>query len=125
MTVEDAATPLIVDIATGFASLVGRTEPRWSRAYLRLRTAGAVSEAKGSYVHEAGVEIIDVLKHSDYFSSVVQSGQDLLGALGRTEGVLLLVVDPDLHYEVMFEYQNLERWRMTKLGGGTGIPEGM
>lgn len=82
-------------------------------------------EAKGSYVHETGVEIIDVLKHKNFFHPIAQKGKDPLAALGKTEGVFLLSTDSNFDYEIKFEYQNLERWKITKMEGGTGMPEGV
>ncbi len=123
--VNDEASPLVIDIARSFISLVREIEPKWSKAYLRFCSHDMVSEAKGSYVHETGVEIVDVLKHKNFFHPVVQKGQDLLAALGKTEGVFLLVTDSNFDYEIKFEYQNLERWKISKMKGGTGIPEGI
>ena len=52
-------------------------------------------------------------------------GQDLLAALGKTDGVFLLVTDFNFDYEIKFEYQNMNRWRIGKFAGGTGVPEGV
>ncbi|MDR3428742.1 hypothetical protein [Silvimonas sp.] len=123
--VNDEATPLVIDIARSFISLVREIEPSWRKAYLRFCLRDSVSEAKGSYVHESGVDIIDVVKHKDFFHPVAQKGQDLLAALGKTEGVFLLVTDSSFDYEIKFEYQDLNRWRISKLGGGTGVPSGI
>jgi len=122
--VKDEATPLVVEIAKGFNSLVRGIEPNWQKAYLRFCSHETSSEAKGSYVHESGVEIIDVLKHKQFFHRMVRIGQELLAALGKAEGVFLLVTDSNFNYEIKFEYQDMNRWRITKLGGRTGIPEG-
>jgi hypothetical protein len=123
--VKDEATPLVIDIAKSFISLVRGIEPNWRKAYLRFCSQNSVSEAKGSYVRESGVEIIDVLKHKNFFHPISKKGQDLLAAVGKSEGLFLLVTDSNFDYEIKFEYQDMNRWRISKLAGGSGIPEGM
>jgi hypothetical protein len=123
--VKQEATPLVIDIAKLFVTLVRGIEPNWHKAYLRFSSHHSVSEAKGSYVHQSGVEIIDVLKHKDFFHGVVKKGQDLLAAVGKIEGVFLLVTDSNFDYETKFEYYDMNRWRISKIGGGTGIPDGI
>jgi hypothetical protein len=125
IAIKHEATPLIIDIAKGFITLVRGIEPNWRKAYLRFGSHHSVSEAKGSYVHQSGVEIIDVLMHKDFFHGVARKGQGILAALGKTEGVFLLVTDSNFDYETKFEYHDMNRWRISKLGGGTGIPEGI
>jgi hypothetical protein len=123
--VKDEAAPLVIDIAKSFIALVRVIEPNWYKAYLRFSSHHSVSEAKGSYVHESGVEIIDVLRHKDFFHAAARKGQQLLAAVGKTEGVFLLVTDSKFAYETKFEYHDMNRWRISKVGGGTGIPEGI
>lgn len=121
--IKDDATPLVVDMVKGFISLVLEIEPKWSKAYFRFSSKNSVSEAKGSIVSDSGVEIIDVLKHKSFFHPVTKKGQEILVALGKEEGTFLLVVDASFDYEIKFEYKNLSRWKISKLGGGTGIPD--
>jgi len=45
--------------------------------------------------------------------------------LGNTEGVFLLTVDSNNAYEINFEYKDMNRWKISKSDGGTGIPEGV
>jgi hypothetical protein len=123
--IKDEASPLVVDIAKTFISLIMEIEPKWSKAYLRICVQDSMSDAKGSYASAAGVAIIDVLKHKDFFHPVMAKAQGLLAALGKAEGLLLLVVDSDFDYEIKFEYQDMNRWKISKLAGGTGIPSGL
>nr|EIT1518104.1 hypothetical protein [Acinetobacter baumannii] len=74
---------------------------------------------------ETGVEIIDVLKYKDFFQPVNMNGQELLAALGKIKGVFLLVIDANFDYEINFEYQDMNRWKISKLAGGTGVSEGI
>jgi hypothetical protein len=122
--ISEEATPLVIDIAKAFIALVREVEPTWEKAYLRFVAVDSTAEAKASYVHATGVEIINVLKHKGFFHSVTRKGQELLAALGKDHGLFLLVADSTFNYEIKFEYQDLEKWRISKIAGGTGVPEG-
>jgi hypothetical protein len=122
---NDKTTPLVAEMAKDFISLVRTIEPGWRKAYLRFSWRNSASEVKGSYVHAGGVDIINVIGHKDFFHPANKKGQDLLVALGKTEGLFLLVVDSSFDYEIKFEYQDMNRWKISKLGGGTGVPEGI
>lgn len=122
---SDEATPLVIEIAKGFVSLLRQTEPKWQKAYLRFVSDESGAEAKASFVHTDGVEIINVLNHKTFFHAVTTKGRELLAALGKDRGLFLLVTDASLNYEIRFEYQDMDKWRISKLSGGTGLPEGI
>jgi len=48
----------------------------------------------------------------------------LLAEIGKPRAVLLLRAGSDFSHDVKFEYDDLDRWKITKLDGRTGIPEG-
>ncbi|WP_197664926.1 hypothetical protein [Acinetobacter venetianus] len=52
-------------------------------------------------------------------------GQELLAAFDKTKGIFLLVIDSNFDYEINFEYHDINRWKISKLAGGTGVPEGI
>jgi hypothetical protein len=123
--IKDDTTPLVIDIAKSFIKLVQEIEPKWDKAYFRFCSKDSVCEAKGSYVHGTDVVIINVLKHKNFFHPINDKGQELLTLLEKTEGVFLLTANSDFNYEIKFEYQDMNRWKISKLDGGTGIPEGI
>lgn len=123
--INDDASSLVVEIAKKFITLMMGVEPQWEKAYLRFSCNNSVAELKASFVSETGVEIIDVLKYKDFFHPMNMQGQELLAALGKIKGVFLLVIDAKFDYEINFEYQDMNRWKISKLAGGTGVPEGI
>lgn len=123
--ISESATPLIIEIAKSFITLIRDIEPKWEKAYLRYVSYGSNAEAKASYVHPSGIEIVNVLKNKGFFHPFTEKAQELLKAMGKEQGLFLLVTDSKFDYEFKFEYENLGRWRISKLDGGTGIPEGI
>ena len=123
--ITEETTPLVVDLAKSFISLVRSIAPDWSKGYLRFCSQSSVSESKASYAHKSGVEIIDVLQFKDFFQRATVKGQELLAAIGKSEGLFVLIVDSNFDYEIKFEYGDMEKWRISKMKGGTGIPVGL
>lgn len=123
--ISDAATLFAVGLAKALVKLVKEVEPDWRDAYMRLSLREGVVEAKASYVHASGAELFDVLQHKDFFHSATREGRELMTALGKERGVFLLIVDSTLNYEFKFEHINMDRWRISKMRGGTGVPEGL
>ena len=120
----DVVSPLILDIAREFISLMRRVEPDWRKAYLRFSWKDHVSVVEGSYEHASDIEILQVTKHPDFVGFLVDAGQALFAGLGKTEGLLLLTIDSSFDYECEFEYRDFSRWSISKLDGGTGVPVG-
>ncbi len=123
--IKEEATPIIVDLAKSFVSLMQGLASDWSTAYLRICSREAMSEAKASYVHRSGVQIIDVLEHKEFFHAAAAKGRDLLAALEKSAGLFVLIVDSALDYEIKCEYDDMNKWRISKIKGGTGVPEGL
>ena len=119
-------TEAIVDIARSFAGLIRDIDPAFVKAYLRLRCNETSAEAKASYVGSDGaVKIVDVLQHKAFFHAAAPSGRQLLSRLEKIKGVVVLVLASDMTYELKFDYVDVDRWAITKLNGGSGIPEGL
>lgn len=122
--INEKATSIAAGLAKSFISVISGIDPEWHKGYLRVYVGDGVSEAKASYVRQSGVEIIDVLKHKEFFHAAPAKGRDLLAALEKSSGLFVLVVDASFDYEIKFEYKNMNKWRISKLKDGSGIPEG-
>jgi hypothetical protein len=122
----DEVTPMLLDVVKSFVGLMRFVEPSWTAAYLRCCAQPGHSEAKASYVREDGVvEIVDVLQHKDFFRAQSRNASALFAALNKPDGLYLLTVQATLDYDFQFEYADPQRWRISKLDGGTGIPVGV
>lgn len=123
--IDEKAAPTLIETVGKFISLVKDIEPQWKKAYLRFELHNSNSEIKGSIVSNSGVEIINTITHSDFLHSIHDSSQELLIKLGKDAGLFILIVDSDYNYEIKFEYQNMNKWQISKLDNGNGIPKGI
>jgi hypothetical protein len=124
VTAEEA-TPHLMELAKSFTNFVQQVAPDSTKAYFRFCVQSSVSESKASYVHPDGVELFDAVRHSEFFHAATAKGREVLTALGKSEGLFVLIADPNFDYEIKFEFRNLDKWSISKLKGGSGIPAGV
>lgn len=122
-TMLDESAPIIIDLAKDFMGFIRGLEPRASRAYFRFEYEELRDRCNGSYVTEGGATIINAVQHSAFFDSMKEKARRLMHAHQKTHGVFLLVIDAEFNYEIKFDWDNLQRWIITKLNGRTGIPD--
>ena len=61
----------------------------------------------------------------DFFNAATAKGKEVLAAIGKSEGLFLLIADSNFDYEIKFEYSDMDKWRISKMKGGTGVPAGL
>lgn len=123
---NEAASSIISTIAESVAIILNTSMPNWEKAYLRASYNKGNSEAKISYVSGNNVTIVNVLEHSDFFSSLLKNVEILSEAIEKEKFLSLLILDKEkMNYEVLFEYKKMSKWGITKLNGGSGVPEGL
>ncbi|AON53788.1 hypothetical protein [Herbaspirillum seropedicae] len=120
--INNETTPVVLEVARLFVRLVQGTTSAWNKAYLRLQFEDGNTEAKGSYVAGNDVEIIDAIKNKVFFRPIGRLGGELFSHLGKNAGLFLLTINDQFEYEFQFEYADMNRWGISKLNGGTGIP---
>jgi hypothetical protein len=122
---SDEQSVIIIELAKEFIGLIRQIEPAWQNAYFRFCSEGIKHGSNGSYVSDGKVVIIDPFKHNAFFKYMNEKAMRILAILGKEQAVLLLVIDSNFNFDLKYEYQNLDRWKITKINGGTGIPEGI
>jgi hypothetical protein len=120
---NEVATAVVVELAKEFVGLMQELDPKWSKAYYRFRSEGARYGSNASYVIDANVSLIGALKWAGFYERMNAHGAKLLEILGKTQGVFLLTINDELNYDIKFDWENLGRWEITKLNGGTGLPQ--
>ena len=121
----DESAPIVVELAKEFMEFIRCLEPRASHAYFRFEYEELRDRCNGSYVTEGGATIINAVRHGAFFASMAEKARRLMHAHQKTRGVFLLIIDAQFDYEIRFDWDNLQRWIITKLNGRTGIPDGL
>jgi hypothetical protein len=124
-TMDEKASAVVIELAARLVELMGQLEPKWSKAFFRYCQDGSSSRANGSYVVDQNALLLNTIKNSSFFASMNADSQRLLQIMSKDRAVFLLTVDSGMSFDVKFEFENMERWIITKLNGGTGIPEGL
>ena len=119
---NDAATEIVLGLATEFMEFMREREPAWETAYYRFRSEGSRYGANASYVVGTNVLLIGAVKWAAFYERMNDNAARLLEVLGNSQGVFLLTVSAGAAYDIRFEWENLRRWEITKLDGRTGMP---
>ncbi|MBR7776978.1 hypothetical protein [Undibacterium rugosum] len=122
---SDQKTVLIVELAKELIEMIQQVAPSWKKVYFRYCHEEFKAGSNGSYVVDSKVLLIDPFKQDDFFRSMNEKSAHLLALLEKKQAVLLLVADSDFNYDIKFEYENLDRWRISKVKGATGVPDGL
>lgn len=124
----DGATPLVISLAKEFISAMQRIHPGWERAYWRFISSDDHYGSNASYSVASEVTLISTFEEGQLFERLNALGRELWESErdpGRRFRVCLLVVTSSFDYEIKFEQRDDNRWRITKLGGGSGLPDGL
>jgi hypothetical protein len=118
---------LTVELVGAFAKEIATIGEVWERADLGIRTSTGNTEVKASYVGPTGVSIVNVLEHKAFFHWAPGTAARLFDTLEaqRPVKVALVVLNSDLSYELMYEYDDPNRWAISKLNGGTSVHSGL
>jgi hypothetical protein len=125
--VNERASELVVAIAKRFIEFaLASTTDKWDEAFLRFE--GPVAEFKVASIYRAGER--SAFFRSDSKLEVHTELADLFGELcaelAKTTGkefiVALLRVDSEYNYRLFYEYEDSNKWYITKMGGQSGIP---
>lgn len=123
--IANETATLTIEIAKDFMSFMQAVDRRAERAFYRLLSEEFHYGSNASYLAGDEVNLISAMKHRDFFAAMNEKGRALLASMGKVRGVFLLVIDADFNYELKFEWNDLQRWKITKLDGGTGVPAGL
>jgi hypothetical protein len=121
------ASELVIELAKALIEELLRC-PEWQRGFLRFEASDSHTSANGSYVLPSGVFLLGVFEHKALFARA----NELFGQLrvatstnGKLFQVCLLSVNSDFDFDIQYEYHDPNKWKITKLGGASGIPAGV
>ncbi len=119
---------LTIELAKTFAAEMRGIGAPWIKAYMRFEAGDEWCGCKGSYTTEDGTTLLDVFKHKELMRRFQELGPQLREALshnGKKFCVTLLTIDSEMNYEFLYEYNDTNKWEISKMDGGSGVPEGV
>jgi hypothetical protein len=124
--VDDERAGFVIELAKEFMEFLRRTDSSWKKGYYRFHSEPFQFGSSASWVTDGGkVTLVNAVKNGGFYVSMDKKGRQLLKLLGKDTGVFVLIIDASFDYKIDFEYEDLSRWRISKLNGGTGISVGL
>ena len=123
---SDRSAVLLVRLAKIFISHLQAQVPQWQQAFLRFNADDGRYGSTASYVASSGVYLISAIKYKEMYEEINSLGWELRSVLPGDSPfvVFILAVTPDFDYKFDFERSDRNRWKITKMDGASGIPEG-
>jgi hypothetical protein len=122
---DDASASATIEMAKDFIHCLQSAAPTFDRAFYRFRSEPSMYGSNASYVVGAEVHLLDPFGNSTFFEHINERARNLLQKLDKERGVILLTVNSTFDYKINFEWNDLERWKITKIDGVSGIPAGL
>jgi hypothetical protein len=122
---DGSTTPLVVEIAREFMTLLQSGGQPWVRGFFRFRSEENSFGSNASYVFGEHVFLISAMRNKVFYERTNELGRRLIESFDRTRGLFLIVVKSDFSYEIKFEWDDLNKWEIGKIDGGTGLPSGI
>ena len=123
------AGKLIIDIAKQFLSYAFESPNNWHEAYLRYSGNKNASGLTSIYRHGQIAEFYDFDEdlEDQFYEDVRASLKKLQDAVTAQQGkefcVCLLSINPECDYHFYYEYEDTEKWEISKMDGQSGIPQ--
>jgi hypothetical protein len=113
--------------AQDLLDVMNKMHPGWIRAFYRANADGPISSVgcTASYVMPEGAQLFSMMRErTGAFTRMNERSRELLHGKGQRTGVILIVVEADGRHSAHYEFEKMRRWGITKMHGGSGIPEG-
>ena len=124
----DKSSEVVIALAKEFMSAVRRIAPTWNRAFWRFESEEFRFGSNASYVTPDGVFLVPAIREGVLFDAMNSLGRQLWECEPdptKRFCVCLLSIEDTFDYEIKFESRDISKWRITKVGGKSGIPEGL
>jgi len=118
---------IVVSLASQYIDYLEENMRNWDKAFFRFYIdEGSNYGVTASYIVDGKVTLIGSIDHNDLYSRI-RKEFFLLWKKLRTHDknfvASLLIVDFNFNFNVLFEYEDKERWVISKINSD-GIPEG-
>lgn len=125
---NEKISAISIDYAKSAFKFLKAIGARWDKAFFRFSADESHNDCSASYVSNGAATLLSAIDHDAYFETMARYGEKL-SALTESQHaggfVCLLVVDSGFDYKIKFEFADSQKWKITKLDGGTGMPAGL
>ena len=120
---DKTSSEIVVELVNNFTEFMFELDPKWKKAYYRFNIDENHYGSSSSYEDSENIEIIGTIKNSEFFRKMNKISEKLFLTLKEKKGVFLLTVDSSLSYKIDFDWDNQNRWEISKIDGKSGRPE--
>ena len=117
------ASAAVIALASRLLEQMSVLQPGWTKGFFRFRSDGTRLGSNASYVANGDVLLISAVQNARFYDDMIAKGAALFQELDKTHGVFLLTVDAPSTYDVKFEWDELNRWEISKAHGGAELPK--
>ena len=119
----------IIDIAKQFLEFTFEFAVNWDEAFLRF--SGNEDHNRLKCIYRSGNEAtffgFDKTSLSEFLDSVgelfIELQKEITAQQGKEFCVCLLSVNSECDYHFYYEYEDTEKWKISKMDGQSGIPQ--
>jgi hypothetical protein len=118
------AAALAVELVKAFDRARSTTDSAWQHAFLRIANVPGATEVKAYFVGSRGIGIVDVVAHKPFIHWASGIAGQICDSLqsARPFKVALVELNADFSCEMKYEFQNPQRWAISRFKGGSGLP---
>ena len=113
-------------LARRFIEGVLALDEKFEHAFFRFYIEERMLESSASYVASSKATIISAVRQDELFADMNKLSIELLAEMGKNPALILLTVktvNNEFQDDIAFEYEDMNRWKISRANGGTGIPE--
>jgi len=117
---------IVLELAKDFIQTMESSGEKWEKAFLRFNIDETQFGSGGSYITNGQVKILDVFDSDAFIDRMCDRFNKLYGLFKENKKpfcVVLLVIDSEFNFKVLYEYSNPTKWHITKIDSD-GIPQG-
>ncbi|WP_163932464.1 hypothetical protein [Paraferrimonas sp. SM1919] len=117
----------LVFIAKEFINYTLESTEKWSEAYLRFESEPGARKVEMIYGYDGNGTFYEFNEANDEFTFAIMEPfkhlKELLFKKFEKEFcVCLLKIDSDYNYDFFYEYDDRNKWEISKMNGASGIP---
>lgn len=118
---NQACSDMVIRLAQAAIAISNAENNNWETAYFRFSYSVTHNESTFSYrIANEGYFLRSL--GNKIFNQMTDLSEDLMKIIGKPAGVFLLKIEKPLKYSIDFEWKNMQKWKISKFDGGSGIP---